>query len=168
MELQSDHATNCDNRKRKNNNRKIKYNLRQQQHYYKSFWMFLNLWGWLNTVIRPMLTVRDLRAQNNKQPWIHVLWTWYSRASFSANHLSLCFLARLFIDGIIFGDKKVCTIPDMTSLASACWNQFAARLLHQRVRENKQILISIINQVHMEVLHLFLVDKDKLLVVVAE
>lgn len=69
--------------KEKNNNRKIKYNLRQQQHYCKSFWMFLKLWEWLNTVIIPMLTVRDLRAQNNKQTRIHVLWTWYLGFFFS-------------------------------------------------------------------------------------
>lgn len=55
---------------------------------------------------------------------------------------------------------------DMILLLAPAENQFAARLLHQRVRENKQILISIINQVHMEVLRFFLVDKDKLLVVV--
>lgn len=89
-------------------------------------------------------------------------------ASFAANHLFLCLFAWDLIDAIIFGDKRACTTPDTKSLAIVCWNKFAAKLLHQRVSENKQTLISIINQVHMEVLHLFLVDKDKLLVVVAE
>lgn len=103
---------------------------------------------------------QSLGAQNNKQTRIHVLWMWYySFASFAANHLFLCLLARLFIDGIIFGDKRAYTIPDMILQLVPAENQFAARLLHQRVRENKQILISIINQVHMEVLNFFLVEK---------
>lgn len=45
-------------------------------------------------------------------------------------------------------------------------NQSAARILHQRVEESKQILISIINQVHIKIASLFFhVDKDKLVVV---
>lgn len=100
--------------------------------------------------------LQSSEAQNNKQTQIRVLWTWYySFASSAANHLFLALLARLFIDGIIFGDKRACTPPDMILQLAPAENQFAARLLHQRVRENKQILISIINQVHMEVLHSF-------------
>ena len=96
--------------------------------------MLLKL-GRLSTVIRPKLTVTALGSseqQTDTDPW---MW-YYSSASFGANHLFHCLLARLFIDAIIFGDKRACTIPDMLLQLEAAEDQSAQRLLQESTKTN--------------------------------
>lgn len=118
--------------------------------------LFLNFRRWLNAAIRPALTARD--AESSQQQ----------------TDMDPCAVEVVF--GILL-QPTTCSFVNLpgnswmesslwrtgltllqTSVDNACWNQFAARLLQWRIRENKQILISIINQG----LHLFLIDKDEL------
>lgn len=128
--------------------------------------MLLKLWRWLNTVIRPMLAVRELGSSEQQTDMDActmdvVLFLCLFRSQPPVPLFTCQTLHRW--NNLWRQEGFYYTRHDTP--ASACWRSICSQIIAPKSQE-KQALISIINQVHTEVFHFFHVDRDKLLVVV--